>query len=62
VSSDRIWIGGYGAFPEDDSDYDALLTWAGIELTTETPTYMAHDWDTGWFRWPWRHSTRTASA
>ena len=48
VSSNRIWIGGYGAFPQDDSDYDALLTSEGIEHTTETPTYMAHDWDTGW--------------
>ena len=48
VSSNRIWIGGYGAFQQDDSDYDALLTSEGIEHTTETPTYMAHDWDSGW--------------
>ena len=48
VSSDRIWIGGYGAFQQDDADYGALLTSEGIERTTETPTYMAHDWDTGW--------------
>jgi hypothetical protein len=48
VKSNRIWIGGYGAFQQDDSDYDALLTSVGIEHTTETPTYMAHRWDTGW--------------
>ena len=30
------------------ADYGALLTSEGIERTTETPTYMAHDWDTGW--------------
>jgi hypothetical protein len=48
VSSNRIWIGGYGAFQQDDADYDALLTAEGIQHTTETPTYMAHRWDSGW--------------
>jgi Putative esterase len=48
VNSNRIWIGGYQAYQADDSDYDALLTSEGIEHTTETPTYMAHRWDSGW--------------
>jgi hypothetical protein len=48
TTSNRIWIGGYAAFQTDDSDYDALLTAEGIEHTTETPTYMAHRWDSGW--------------
>jgi hypothetical protein len=44
----RIWIGGYGMFQQDMADYDALLTAEGIEHTTETPTSMAHRWDSGW--------------
>ena len=30
------------------SDYDALLTSEGIAHATETPTSMAHRWDSGW--------------
>jgi hypothetical protein len=48
TSSNRIWIGGYQAFQTDMSDYDALLTSAGIPHTTEPPTLMAHRWDSGW--------------
>jgi hypothetical protein len=48
LTSDRIWIGGYGLFQTDDSDYDALLTSEGIAHATETPQYMAHRWDSGW--------------
>jgi hypothetical protein len=48
VSANRIWIGGYNAFPQDMTDYDALLTQQGIQHTTETPTSMAHRWDGGW--------------
>jgi hypothetical protein len=48
VSSNRIWIGGYGAFQQDDTDYDALLTLEGIAHTTETPTSMSHEWGSGW--------------
>jgi hypothetical protein len=48
ISNNRIWIGGYAAFQQDDSDYDALLTSEGIEHTTETPTFVAHRWDSGW--------------
>jgi Putative esterase len=48
LTSDRIWIGGYGVFQADDSDYDALLTSEGILHSTETPQYMAHRWDSGW--------------
>ena len=48
VSNNRIWIGGYEAFRTDMSDYDALLTAEGMAHTTETPTLMAHRWDSGW--------------
>ena len=30
------------------ADYDALLTTEGIQHTTEAPTAMAHEWDSGW--------------
>ena len=48
TGSDRIWIGGYSRFETDVSDYGSLLTSAGIAHTTETPTSMAHRWDSGW--------------
>ena len=48
LSTNRIWIGGYEAFQTDMADYDALLTSEGIAHTTETPTLMAHRWDSGW--------------
>jgi hypothetical protein len=48
LTSNRIWIGGYGLFQTDDSDYDALLTSEGMAHSTETPQYMAHRWDSGW--------------
>ena len=47
-ANNRIWIGGYQVFQQDMSDYDALLTTEGILHTTETPTAMAHAWDSGW--------------
>ena len=47
-TANRIWIGGYHYFGQDVADYDALLTAEGIQHTTETPTPMAHDWDSGW--------------
>ena len=48
LASNRIWIGGYGLYQTDDSDYDALLTSEGIAHTTETPTAMVHTWTSGW--------------
>jgi len=47
-ANNRIWIGGYQVFQQDMADYDALLTAQGIQHTTETPTAMPHDWDSGW--------------
>jgi hypothetical protein len=47
-TNNRIWIGGYQLFQQDMADYDALLTAQGIQHTTETPTAMAHAWDSGW--------------
>jgi Putative esterase len=48
LTTNRIWIGGYGLYQADDSDYDALLNSEGIAHSTETPQYMAHRWDSGW--------------
>jgi hypothetical protein len=48
LTSNRIWIGGYGLYQTDDSDYNNLLTAEGIQHLTETPTQMAHTWDSGW--------------
>ena len=46
--SDRIWIGGYSRFETDVSYYNSLLTSDGMAHTTQTPTLMAHRWDSGW--------------
>jgi hypothetical protein len=46
--NNRIWIGGYGNYQQDMTDYDALLTAQGIKHTTETPTMMTHNWYSGW--------------
>jgi Putative esterase len=48
LTSNRIWIGGYGLYETDDYDYDALLNSEGIAHSTETPQYMPHRWDSGW--------------
>jgi hypothetical protein len=48
LTSNRIWIGGYGLFETDDSDYAALLSSESIVHSTETPQYMPHRWDSGW--------------
>jgi len=48
VANNRIWIGGYDVFGTDMADYNALLTSEGIQHSTETPTAMAHRWDSGW--------------
>jgi hypothetical protein len=47
-ANNRIWIGSYQLFQQDVADYDPLLTSQGILHTTETPTAMAHAWDSGW--------------
>jgi Putative esterase len=47
-ANNRIWVGGYQVFQQDVADYQALLTAQGIQYTAETPTAMAHAWDSGW--------------
>ncbi len=46
--SNRIWIGGYGLYGNDDFDYNALLTSEGIDHSAEPAQYMLHRWDSGW--------------
>jgi hypothetical protein len=48
MTSNRIWIGGYGMYGNDDFDYNALLTSEGIDHSTEPAQYMLHRWDSGW--------------
>src|SRR5207253_6020626 len=48
LSADRIWIGGYNTFQTDIADLDTLLTTKSMAHDTETPTLMAHHWDSGW--------------
>jgi hypothetical protein len=48
MSRNRIWIGGYNAFQTDVTNYDSLLTSAGIPHTTETPQQMSHGWGGDW--------------
>jgi len=48
LTSNRIWIGGYGLYGTDDFDYNELLSLEGIAHSTEAPQYMAHSWDSGW--------------
>ena len=48
IGTNRIWIGGYNPFQTDMTDYDSLLTSEGVAHSTETPTLMAHRWDSGW--------------
>jgi hypothetical protein len=48
LTSDRIWLGSYALYQQDVADYNALLTSEGILHDTETPTSMAHRWDSGW--------------
>jgi hypothetical protein len=47
-SGNRIWIGGYSLYQADMSNYDKLLTAAGIKHTTEIPAYAAQGWGSGW--------------
>ena len=47
-ANNRIWVGGYGNYPQDISDYDALLTANGIKHTTGTPAQRVHNWYSGW--------------
>jgi hypothetical protein len=48
LGANRIWIGGYDLYQTDVSDYDTLLTAEGMAHSTETPTLMDHDWNSGW--------------
>ena len=48
VTNNRIWIGGYDLFGTDVSDYDALLTSAGIVHTTGPSVQISHSWTSGW--------------
>jgi Putative esterase len=48
LTSNRIWIGGYGLYRNDDFAYNMLLTSEGIVHSTEAAQYMLHRWDSGW--------------
>ncbi len=47
-TANRIWIGGYSLYQQDLSDYDAILTAAGV-LHSYGPNQSAvHSWTSGW--------------
>jgi hypothetical protein len=48
LADNRIWIGGFCLYQTDVSDYDAMLTSAGIVHSTGTTQCLAHRWDSGW--------------
>lgn len=48
AAHDRIWVGSYYHFGYDVQDYASRLTKAGVQYDAETPTQMAHRWDSGW--------------
>ncbi len=48
VAQKRIWVGGYNAFAQDISDYDALLASQGVLYTAGPSQDIAHRWDSGW--------------
>ncbi|HEV3381268.1 MAG TPA: alpha/beta hydrolase-fold protein, partial [Trebonia sp.] len=48
TTANRIWIGGYGLYPTDVSDYDALLTSEAVRHTLGPSQDLAHTWDSGW--------------
>jgi hypothetical protein len=47
-SANRIWIGGYSLYQQDVSDYDAILTSAGIPHSYGPNQAVAHGWNSGW--------------
>ena len=48
AAHERIWVGGYYYFDYDVYDYASRLDSAGVVFADETPTQMAHRWDSGW--------------
>jgi hypothetical protein len=47
-TKNRIWIGGYNLYQQDVTDYDSLLTSAGIVHTNGPSQLLSHRWDSGW--------------
>jgi hypothetical protein len=47
-SANRIWIGAGLNNPQDVSDYEAILTSAGIPHSYVPNQSLAHRWDSGW--------------
>ena len=48
LTQDRIWLGGYGLYPEEMLHYEALLTSEGVRFTAGPMRLVAHSWDSGW--------------
>ena len=47
-TANRIWIGGYSLYQQDLSDYDAILTAAGVVHSYGPNQSAAHAWTSGW--------------
>jgi hypothetical protein len=48
LTSNRIWVEGGSLYATDVSNYDSLLTSAGILHTTGQTQSVPHRWDSGW--------------
>ena len=48
MTKDRIWLGGYGLYPQDMADYESLLSSQGVVYTAGPMQLVAHSWDSGW--------------
>ncbi len=48
LDSNRIWINGFGVFQTSLTDFDALLTSAGIQHSTAVEIARTHSWTSGW--------------
>ena len=48
MTKDRIWLGGYGLYPQDMADYESLLSSQGVGCTRGLCRLVAHSWDSGW--------------
>jgi hypothetical protein len=47
-TANRIWIGGYNLYQKDVTDYDALLTSAGVQHSYGPNQQVTPRWDGGW--------------
>ena len=60
MTQDRIWLGGYGLYPQDMADYESLLTSEGVVYTAGPCNWSPTAGTAAGWRRPWPPCTRTA--